>query len=150
MCRVVATFSERRSVVTEPLPIDRQRCAVSKPFETVVARDAADEVETIAETESVVGQKCVGAFRSDGEEEFVVFAAGYGGFEIDRSRDTLGIDFGTYAGPEQDMPQVGGDAVRDVHHGVHFWTFAEPDAFGDLRGGVAVDLCQRGDRKSVV
>ena len=42
------------------------------------------------------------------------------------------------------MPQVGGDAVRDIHHGVHFRTFAEPDAFGDLRGGVAVDLCQRG------
>ena len=85
MCRVVATFSERRSVVTEPLPIDRQGCAVSKPFETVVARDAADEVETIAETEPVVGQKCVGALRSDGEEEFVVFAAGYGGFEIGRA-----------------------------------------------------------------
>ena len=110
MCRVVATFSERRSVVTEPLPIDRQGCR-SKPFETVVARDAADEVETIAETEPVVGQKCRRS-RSDGEEEFVVFAAGYGGFEIDGSRDTLGIDFGTYAGPVQDMPQVGGDAVQ--------------------------------------
>ena len=137
MCRVVATFSERRSIVAESLPIDRQRGAVSEPFEMIAARDAA-------ETEPVVGQKCVGALRSDGEEKFVVFAAGYGGFEIDGSRDALGIDFGTYAGPVQDMPQVGGDAVRDVHHGVHFRTFAEPDAFGDLRGGVAVDLCQRG------
>ena len=144
MCRVVATFSERRSIVAESLPIDRQRGAVSEPFEMIAARDAADEVELIAETEPVVGQKCVGALRSDGEEKFVVFAAGYGGFEIDGSRDALGIDFGTYAGLVQDMPQVGGDAVRDVHHGVHFRTFAEPDAFGDLRGGVAVDLCQRG------
>lgn len=110
MCRVVATFSERRSIVAESLPIDRQRGAVSEPFEMIAARDAADEVELIAETEPVVGQKCVGALRSDGEEKFVVFAAGYGGFEIDGSRDALGIDFGTYAGPVQDMPQVGGDA----------------------------------------
>ena len=110
MCRVVATFSERRSIVAESLPIDRQRGAVSEPFEMIAARDAADEVELIAETEPVVGQKCVGALRSDGEEKFVVFAAGYGGFEIDGSRDALGIDFGTYAGLVQDMPQVGGDA----------------------------------------
>ena len=81
MCRVVATFSERRSIVAESLPIDRQRGAVSEPFEMIAARDAADEVELIAETEPVVGQKCVGALRSDGEEKFVVFAAGYGGFE---------------------------------------------------------------------
>ena len=85
MCRVVATFSERRSIVAESLPIDRQRGAVSEPFEMIAARDAADEVELIAETEPVVGQKCVGALRSDGEEKFVVFAAGYGGFEIDGS-----------------------------------------------------------------
>lgn len=68
MCRVVATFSERRSIVAESLPIDRQRGAVSEPFEMIAARDAADEVELIAETEPVVGQKCVGALRSDGEE----------------------------------------------------------------------------------
>ena len=57
MCRVVATFSERRSIVAESLPIDRQRGAVSEPFEMIAARDAADEVELIAETEPVVGQK---------------------------------------------------------------------------------------------
>ena len=51
MCRVVATFSERRSIVAESLPIDRQRGAVSEPFEMIAARDAADEVELIAETE---------------------------------------------------------------------------------------------------
>ena len=106
MCRVVATFSERRSIVAESLPIDRQRGAVSEPFEMIAARDAADEVELIAETEPVVGQKCVGALRSDGEEKFVVFAAGYGGFEIDGSRDALGIDFGTYAGPVQDLSLI--------------------------------------------
>lgn len=54
-------LSERRSIVAESLPIDRQRGAVSEPFEMIAARDAADEVELIAETEPVVGQKCVGA-----------------------------------------------------------------------------------------
>ena len=38
MCRVVATFSERRSIVAESLPIDRQRGAVSEPFEMIAAR----------------------------------------------------------------------------------------------------------------
>ena len=149
MCRVVATFSERRSIVAESLPIDRQRGAVSEPFEMIAARDAADEVEPIAETEPVVGQKCVGALRSDGEEEFVVFAAGYGGFEIDGSRDALGIDFGTYAGPVQDMPQLvarltAGMAVLLLEgcssgivfsvQGLKFRSVEEPSGEGNLRG----------------
>ena len=41
MCRVVATFSERRSIVAESLPIDRQRGAVSEPFEMIAASDVA-------------------------------------------------------------------------------------------------------------
>ncbi len=118
------------------LPIDRQRGAVSEPFEMIAARDAADEVELIAETEPVVGQKCVGALRSDGEEKFVVFAAGYGGFEIDGSRDALGIDFGTYAGLVQDMPQGCRMSIC-----IRRSPSQMPSA---TCGGVAVDLCQRG------
>ena len=137
-----ATF--RNAVNSGGIPANRpaEGC-VSEPFEMIAARDAADEVELIAETEPVVGQKCVGALRSDGEEKFVVFAAGYGGFEIDGS----GMHSVSTSAPTPDWCRIcrRSEAMPSEMSIMACTSGRSPSQMlGDLRGGVAVDLCQRG------
>ena len=76
-----------------------------------------------------------------GRKQKDVVLAGAGGgpdVRICGGRNPLGVDGGADARTLHDVADVRRQPVRNIHHGMYFMPPAEPEAFGDLRPGIAV------------
>ena len=128
----------------EPLPGFVGWLAVAKPDEPRTG-DAADGVERTSEGGPEIAGHAFGGSAVCREEQLVVFAAAQGVAERrslgDRNR--LDFDLGTDFRCFENVPEVGGDAVRQIHHGMHLAAFAEPLARLDFGQRIPVDRRQR-------
>lgn len=124
----------------EAVPVEGAERSVFEPLQLSAVRDPADGVERGAEPGEEVGGETFRVCAIGRKQKDVVLAGAGGGpdVRICCGRNPLGIDGGADARTLHDVADVRRQSVRNIHHGMYFVPLAEPDAFGDLRPGIAV------------
>ena len=136
----------RRTGVRTPFPCRNQKC--SKPCQSSGSgrpsrsqtRPGRAVMRPSAEAGEVVGGQAVGGGRIGGEEQLVVLASAGGGAQVGPrgDGDERKLHLRTRRRTVEDVSEVRSQSVREVHHGVHLASGAQPCTLPDLRLRVAV------------